>query len=275
MANCVARSSAADTFDVVFCDTCIGGSTVAADLARPGAGLRAFFLADYAVNPLGTRSDDEVRAAHNRWLDIAAHRSRHMVVACNTASVRLEDSGDVRRRAGELGVRLHSMVDLLDILLARRSGELRGRRVCVMGTEYTVGRSLYRKRLRSVGVSETVPLGATRTERAIAHLRHATDEGRRVIREEIGNTLADIDAVLLACTCFPLIGDQIAAINPDIVQLDPGPDIRSVVPDVHRGEPNHLTLAFTGGALGTDELEAQASVLFPGWDEIDVVSLAD
>ena len=271
----MAPSSAADTFDVVFCDTCIGGSSVAADLARPGAGLRAFFLADYAVNPLGTRSDDEVRAALNRWLDIAAHRSRHMIVACNTASVRLEDSLDVRRRAAELDVQLHSMVDLLDLLLARRSAELSGRRVCVMGTEYTVGRSLYRNRLLNAGASETVPLGATQTERTIAHLRHATDEGRHVIREEIGDTLASVDSVLLACTCFPLIRKQIAEINPDIAQLDPGPEVRTVVPGVDRAGPNHLTLAFSGNALAPDEIEAQASVLFPGWDDIDVVSLAD
>ena len=138
MENCVPPSSAADPFDIVFCDTCIGGSTVAADLARPDAGLRAFYLADYAVNPLGTRRDDEVRAALNRWIDIAAHRSPRMMVACNTASVRLEDSLEVRRRAAEIGVELNSMVDLLDISLARNSIELRGRRVCVMGTEYTV-----------------------------------------------------------------------------------------------------------------------------------------
>ena len=49
--------------DAVFCDTCIGGSTVAACVGRRSAGLRACFLADYAVNPLGTKGADEVRAA--------------------------------------------------------------------------------------------------------------------------------------------------------------------------------------------------------------------
>jgi glutamate racemase len=271
----VAPSSDADKFDVVFCDTCIGGSTVAANLARPDAGLRGFFLADYAVNPLGTRADDGVRAALNRWIDIAASRSSLMIVACNTASVRLEDSPDVRHRADEPGLRLHSMVDLLDALLAHNGGALRGRRVCVMGTEYTVSRSLYRDRLLAAGASEVIALGATRTERAIAHLQHATDEGRRIIHEEIHGTLADVDAVLLACTCFPLIGDQVAAVNADILQLDPGGEIRGVVPNVQRGGPNRLTLAFTGGSMSRDQLAEQAPRLFRGWDEIEVVRLAD
>ena len=39
----------APPFDVAFCDTCIGGSTVAAHLARPG--LRAFYLAEAGVAP--------------------------------------------------------------------------------------------------------------------------------------------------------------------------------------------------------------------------------
>lgn len=271
----MAPSSAAETFDLVFCDTCIGGSTVAANLARPGAGLHGLFLADYAVNPLGTRSNDEVRAALNRWVDIAARRTSTLIVACNTASVRLEDSLDVRRRAEELGLQLHSMVDLLDVLLARHAGEVRGRRVCVMGTEYTVGRSLYGNRLRAAGAAEIIALGATQTERTIAHLQHATDEGRRIVREEIGDTIAGVEAVLLACTCFPLVADQVAAINADAVQLDPGVEIRAVAPDVRRGGPNRLTLAVTGNTVSREQLAAQAPALFPGWDEIEVVSLAD
>jgi len=37
----------AHPFDVVFADSCVGGSTVASQLARTRKGLRAFYLADY------------------------------------------------------------------------------------------------------------------------------------------------------------------------------------------------------------------------------------
>lgn len=43
-------------YDVVFADTCIGGSTVAARLAQVRQGLRAFYLADYAVGRERQRS---------------------------------------------------------------------------------------------------------------------------------------------------------------------------------------------------------------------------
>ena len=271
----MARYGDAEPFDIVFCDTCIGGSTVAADLARPGAGLRAFFLADYAVNPLGTRDDEEVRDALQRWVDIAARRSDTMIVACNTASVRLEESPEVRETANARGVQLHSMVDLFDSLLRREAERLRGKRVCVMGTRYTVSRPVHAGRLSDAGVGEVIPLGATRTERAIAHLVHTSAEGRALIREEIEDSLAGADAVLLACTCFPLIGDLIDAIRPGIRQLDPGLEVRELVPSPGRGGPNQLTLAYTGTAVTADTLRAQAPALFPGWDEITVVSLPD
>ena len=270
----MARSRDADRFDAVFCDTCIGGSTVAARLARPGAGLRAMFLADYAVNPLGTKSDADVRAALDRWVDAAAGSTDNLVVACNTASVRLEDALGVRRRAEELGVRVHSMVDLLDVLLTRQSADLDGKRVCIMGTAYTVGRPVYADRLRAAGVDNLSLLAATQTERIIAHLQHQSAAALETINEEIGETLADADAVLLACTCFPLISELIEAIRPGILQLDPGREVGAVLPASDRHGPNHLTLAFTGDAVTRRQLEDNAAHLFPGWDRIEVVRTA-
>jgi glutamate racemase len=271
----MARSFDAENYDVVFCDTCIGGSTVASNLAQPGAGLRALYLADYAVNPLGVKSDDEVRHALNRWIDMAAGKARTLTVACNTASVRLEDSPGVRKRATQRDLTLLSMVDLLDLLLLRAAAALGGKHVCVMGTEYTVGRSVYEQRLRAAGAAGVVPLAATFTESAVAHLRHRTPEGRAAIRDEIGQSLSDSDAVLLACTCFPLVSDLIDEIRPGILQLDPGQEISRAAPAVDRGGANRLTLAFSGETMTQADLEAQAPVLFAGWDEIEVVSLAD
>jgi glutamate racemase len=198
-----------------------------------------------------------------------------MVVACNTASVRLEESPEVRERADRGGVRLHSMVDLFDSLLQKEAAQLRGKRVCVMGTRYTVDRPVYARRLRDAGVSDVIPLCATRTERAIAHFACRSAEGRALIREEIEDVLAGADAVLLACTCFPLVGDLIDAIKPGIHQLDPGLEVREVLPTPGRGRPNQLTLACTGTAVTADALRAEAPALFPGWDEITVVNLPD
>ena len=255
--------TAAAPYDVAFCDTCIGGSTVAANLALPG--LRAFYLADYVVNPLGTRSDGEVRAALERWIGIAETQAPIIVIACNTASVRLEGAP---RPPG-----LFTMVDLFDHALASEREHVAGKRICLMGTEFTVASPVYADRLDTAG--EVVRLGATVTERTIAHLEHTTPEGRQGIVDEIGDVITNTEAVALVCTCFPLIGELIAEINPGIHQLDPGRAIRDIADWPDREGENHLTVAVTGKTVPAGDVRNLASELFPGWDRVEVVSRAD
>jgi glutamate racemase len=255
--------TASKTYDVAFCDTCIGGSTVAANLSLPG--LSAFYLADYAVNPLGTRSDREVRAALVRWLGIAESQAPVIVVACNTASVRLEGTSRPSN--------VFTMVDLFDSALAREREHLAGKRVCVMGTEFTVASPVYAERLDIA--KEVIPLGATLTERTIAHLEHTTTEGRRTIADEIAAVIRTVDAVAHVCTCFPLIADLIADINPHIHQLDPGRAIRDIADWPEREGENHLTVAVTGDSVSAADIRDHAAELFPGWDRVEVLSRAD
>jgi glutamate racemase len=260
--------------DVVFCDSCLGGSTVAARLAASRTGLRAFYLADYAVNPLGTRSAPEVRAALERWHDVARARAGTLVIACNTASVLYAESHHAFDRApgGELHV--WSMVDLLEALLASARRCIEGKRICLMGTRFTVSHALYRDRLLRAGALEVVPLAATRTECVVANLRHTQHEGQREVAEEIGDAIRSCDAVLLGCTCFPLAADVIRRINPRCVLLDPAVAIDDVLPASRGGGANRLTIAVSGAALSSREVAGVAGTLFPGWVVDEVVETA-
>ncbi len=87
---------------------------MAGHLGRARSGLRAFYLADYAVNPLGVKSPEVVREALEGWVRAAQGRASTLVVACNTASARLEGAPEIRELASSLGIRVYSMVDFLD-----------------------------------------------------------------------------------------------------------------------------------------------------------------
>lgn len=258
-------------FDVVFADTCLGGSTVAARAGASLAGLRAYYLADYAVNPLGVKTRLEVRGALERWIVEAAALSGTLVVACNTASVLLEQLPDLARVASATGLRLVSMVQLMDRALA--SSPVRGRRVCLMGTRFTVGEPIYRERLASAGAAAVVPLAATRTEQVIARLRHATDDGRREIEQEIAESIRDSEVVVLACTLFPMVAPLLRAINPDCVLVDPATGIDGLLPGASTSGANRLTIGVTGDAFPVDAVREQAGALFPRWS-IERVSAA-
>jgi glutamate racemase len=305
-------------FDIVFCDTCLGGSTVASRLASTHHGLRAFYLADYAVNPLGVKSTDAVGAALAHWVDVGSALADTIVIACNTASVlfaamrergarSLVGSGSRTTDAPRFGAmassagrrppgneivgsgfdrivtaapgertrpRTWSMVDFVDVLLRSTTG-LDGRRFCLMGTQFTVRHRTYYERLARAGVHDVVPLAATTTERVIAHLEHTRPEGRRAIIAEIGHAVRTCDSVLLACTCFPLIADLIAELNPDCLLLDPAIGISDVLPRPHERSTNRLTIALTGAVLGVDEASRYAHALFPGWEVECIVAASD
>lgn len=264
-------SPGARPFDVVFADTCIGGSTVAARLAETRKGLRAAYLADYAVNPLGVKSRPQVRAALDGWVDSATGRSDHLIVACNTASVLLRDSPEVLVKARSLGIKMHSMVDFVEAMVREDPQGLAGQSVCLMGTEFTVGSPLYTELLRSSGAASVQGLPATRTEAAIAHLRHHLPEEREAIEHEIGETVRGSDAVLLACTCFPMVGELIQTLNPSIRLLDPGRGVQGLGLKGVGDGPNLLTVVLTGEVMTPASVEAQAPALFPGWDLEKVV----
>ncbi len=262
------------TYDVMFCDTCVGGSTVAARLATARTGLRGFYLADYAVNPLGVKPRDAVQAALERWVRLAVPRAATLIVACNTASVLLRHCPQVQREAAEAGLHVVSMVDFLERHLAASPAPLAGQRVCLMGTRFTVSQPIYHDLLKSAGARDVVPLGATRTEGVIARLRHTTEAGRQEIVDEIGETIRACDAVILACTLFPLIGGLVQELNPSCTLHDPGAGVADVLPAAPAGDGrNCLTIALSGTALTPADLQQSAAALFPGWRIEEIVGL--
>jgi glutamate racemase len=263
-----------DTYDLMFCDTCIGGSTVAARLAAGRRGLRAFYLADYAVNPLGVKTRAEVQAALERWVRLTVPRARTLVVACNTASVLWRSCPAVQQQAQTSGLSVASMVDFLERLLQADPSPVAGRRVCLMGTRFTVAQPVYSDLLMQAGAREVVPLDATRTEGVIARLQHLTASGRREIAAEIGETIRACDAVVLACTLFPLVAGLIREVNPSCALLDPGRGVADVLPPSGGGTgENRLTVALSGAVLTPDALAQNAPVLFPGWRIDEIVPL--
>jgi glutamate racemase len=257
-------------YDLVFCDSCIGGSSIARKLSNQPWSVRALYLADYAVNPLGTKRPSEISRALQRWVDFSAGSSKTLVIACNTASIRLTECPDVRSSAVEAGLSLVSMVDLLDRALAAAHSWLSEACVCLMGTEFTVRQGLYRERLLTAGATEVRLLAATQTERMVAHLQHTSREGKRAVVAEISNAIRGSEVVVLGCTCFPLITDLIREINPTCKVIDPADGI-----DDFRfgrtGCSRHLTIVVSGPDRIADHVRTCATQLFPRWQIEDVL----
>jgi glutamate racemase len=249
-------------YDLVFCDSCVGGSTVASRVVEPESGVRALYLADYAINPLGRRPPIEVNRVVRRWIEIAENHADTLVIACNTASISLYETGPQGEAYGSRALHIISMVDLLDRALARVQPVLSSATVCLLGTEFTVSCQVYQRRLIAAGALTVRSVAATRTESVIARLDHLSPRGTETIVAEIGDAVRTSDVVVLACTCFPLIVDVIRTLNPGCVVIDPaeGGALPGYLPC---GSPNRLTIVVTGNSCiaGVDSFAA----LFKGW----------
>ena len=88
---------------------------------------------------IGTRDRAGIRLALEEWVTAASEKADTVIIACNTASVRLLEAQDIVEKAASRGIRVISMVDLLDRTLALVGRDLRGKTVALMGTEFTVG----------------------------------------------------------------------------------------------------------------------------------------
>jgi glutamate racemase len=256
-------------YDLLFCDSCLGGSTVTTQIIGRECGVRAFYLADYAVNPLGRKAPCEIERAVRRWIEFAASQTDTVVVACNTASISLHETGRWSTASAPHTVRLVSMLDLFDRALVSARSRLEGASVCLMGTEYTVRHPVYHRRLLTAGAAAVRPLAASRTENVIARLQHTSKQGQRAIAHEIGDAIRSSDVVVLACTCFPLISRFISDLNPACAVIDPAAG--AVLHEYTRsGRMNRLTVGVTGGESLT--AADSISVLFPGWHIEDVIA---
>jgi len=210
------------TRPVFLADTCACGLSVLNSLWRNGSAAEAVFMADYAVNPLGVKSDSEIAKVAERWMRMAAQHSDTLVIACNTLSIRYHQLQHTGATSSGLK-RIVSMVDCLEALVRTEASRLDGRRVLIIGTEYTAGQSLYPE-IFAAALPETRvrTIGATGLERAIARFQLDEDGVDALIDPALNAALGETDVAVLACTCFPLVRAELESKFPGVVFLDPG-----------------------------------------------------
>jgi glutamate racemase len=212
----------ADKAPVFIADTCIGGLSVLKSLWRAGAASDAVFMADYAVNPLGTKNDAEIAEAVRRWTAFAERHADTLVIACNTLSIRYQQLC----RSAVSDSSLHqvvSMVDCFELMVQAECDRLAGRSVLIIGTEFTASQDVYPELLRKAAPCVQISaFGATELERRIARFEPLDAGGRSVFDGGLHAAIADVDFAVLACTCFPMVSSRLANLFPGVTFLDPG-----------------------------------------------------
>jgi glutamate racemase len=199
-----------DPRPILFFDSGVGGLSVLAParVALPQASI--VYVADDAGFPYGTRSEGEIAARVPALLGRLAerYRPRLIVIACNTAST----------------IALAAVRSALDLpvvgtvpAIKPAAALSRTRAIGVLGTDATV-RQPYVDRLSAEFASDCLVL--RHGSAALVALAEAKLRGERTAPADyaaaldglIGQPGGDrIDTVVLACTHFPLVQEELAA----------------------------------------------------------------
>ena len=204
-------------------DSGLGGLTVARSIATSLSHESIYYVGDTKRCPYGPRSENEVRTfalQAGRWLE--AHDVKIIVIACNTAT------------AAALTVAQQTLdVPVIGVIAPGARAAInttRTRKVGVLATELTVRSGAYTRAIQSLDAGVDVygcpaPSFVNIVERELAtgaHLQERWLEDGDIfdtpeIRFEVARTLSpiadtEVDTVVLGCTHFPWLKNEISKI---------------------------------------------------------------
>lgn len=251
-------------------DSGLGGLTVFREIVKLRPGARYTYVADDAYFPYGQHTEDEIIARVVPLVGdlIAKHTPDLVVIACNTASTLVMTH-----------LRQAYTVPFVGTVPAIKPAcaSSQTKRVSVLGTKGTVKREYTKKLIADFAQGCDVTLVGAEN---LASLAEAALRGERVSDEAIAAEIAPCflngqngdgartDTVVLACTHYPLLIDQMVALAPwGVDWIDPAPAIARRVGDLlgsanGAGETHDARILFTSGQAPSPVLAKALAPLF-------------
>jgi glutamate racemase len=247
---------------LLFFDSGVGGLSVLQPTRKLLPNAPIIYVADNAGFPYGERTETDIAARIPALLGEVVERfhPRLVVIACNTAST---IALDTVRAALELPV-------VGTVPAIKPASEMsRSRVIGVLGTQATV-RQPYVDDLAERFAADCTVIRHGSPE--LVELAEAKLAGEPVSVEAVRMAAismfeaergADIDVVVLACTHFPLLAEELRAAFPGVALVDGGPGIARRIAYLTReqqwpSEPSPGIALFTGDPPNGPLLEALA-----------------
>ncbi len=236
---------------LLFFDSGVGGLSVLAPTRALLPNAPIIYAADSAGYPYGTKSEDELAARIPALLGRLVERfqPRLAVIACNTASTIALDA-----------VRAALDIPVVGTVPAiKPAAEISKSRVLgVLGTDATV-RQPYVDDLAARFAADCTVI--RHGSAALVDLAEAKLRGEPIdpaaIRDAIAPLLAvdNMDVMVLACTHFPLLAEELAVAAPGVTQVDGGPGIARRIVHLTQAQewpdqPTEGIAVFTGAVPG-------------------------
>ena len=253
----MSRSEAPSELPVGVFDSGVGGLTVLRALVGQLPREDFLYLGDTARLPYGTKSPGTVARYSVRAAESLAERGiKALVVACNTASSTALPA--LRERFPELPV-----IGVIEPGARAACEASTSGRIAVLATEGTVAGGAYQRAIHELRPDAHVTQVACQIFVALAEEGWSEGEAVDAVTERyLAHLDARVDTVVLGCTHFPLLADEIAAAFPAIAQVDGGPGIARRIAYLTQGQDwpgeTYAGIAVFTSAVPTDLLPALA-----------------
>ncbi|MBA9086288.1 glutamate racemase [Fontibacillus solani] len=199
---------------IAILDSGVGGLTVAKEVMRQLPREKIIYFGDTARSPYGPRSPQEVRLFTEQIVDyLIQYDPKMIVIACNTATAAALEYIKSKVNIPVIGV-IHPG--------ARAAiSATKTNKVGVIGTIGTINSEAYTSALKELNpaieiFSEACPTLAPLVEQG----KYETEEALEVVQESLMNIKhCPIDCLILGCTHYPFLRDQIKQVMGKTVKL--------------------------------------------------------
>jgi glutamate racemase len=199
-------------------DSGIGGLTVARAIHKQLPNENIIYFGDTAHTPWGNQSATAIQYYASRISQtLLDHNCKVIVIACNTASATAYDA--VHRIVKDRSI----LFNVIDPVIEHLVNNHEGQSVGLIGTKQTIKSQAYLSRLtkRTSGVNLqalATPLLAPLIEEGFSN----TESAHEIIDHYLNDpSLKNIAALILGCTHYPLIKQQVAKFfGPDVDVID-------------------------------------------------------
>jgi glutamate racemase len=189
-------------------DSGVGGLTVAHAIKQILPGESLIYFGDTAHLPYGDKSEESIKYYSKNITEfLLDHNAKVVLVACNSASASAFDS--LEREFKEKTILIDVIEPVVDYIASRKFD-----RIGVIGTKRTISSGTYEKKIKersplSAVVSMATPLLVPMIEEGFIF----DDISNAIIRTYLSDgSLTGIQALILACTHYPIIKNQISKI---------------------------------------------------------------
>jgi glutamate racemase len=187
-------------------DSGVGGLTVAHAIKQILPGESLIYFGDTAHLPYGDKSEESIRFYSLKITEfLLNHNAKTVLIACNSASASAFDS--LKKEFGDKTILLDVIDPVVNYLGTRKFDK-----IGVIGTKRTISSGTYEHKVKAISpqtsiVSLATPLLVPMIEEGFIF----DDISNAIIRTYLSNeSLAGIQALILGCTHYPIIRNQIS-----------------------------------------------------------------